>query len=65
MVGIANVEAEFLVSFCTLARDMYPDLDWNAVEPKLERSWQRLRGDGGLPWRDVRDCAHARWTRSQ
>jgi len=63
MVGIGNVEAEFLASFCTLAMSMYPDLAWHDVEPKLERSWKRLHGDSGLGWQDVCNAARARWAR--
>ena len=61
MIGIANVEAEFLTSFCTLALNLYPDMDWDAVEPKLECSWKRLHGDSGAAWRDVCESVRARW----
>ena len=31
----------FVSSFCALALEVYPDMDWNTVAPKLERSWER------------------------
>ena len=31
----------YLVAFCTLAIELYPDEEWTTVQPKLERSWNR------------------------
>ena len=52
---------DYLVAFCALAMELYPDEDWTAVEPKLEQSWKRYLGDGMCSWSDVRDSAHTRW----
>jgi hypothetical protein len=65
----AHVEPElearaFLAACCSIAMDLYHDLDWNTVEPKLERSWgnwQRVHGYRRCRWADVRDAAHERW----
>ncbi len=51
----------YLVAFCTLAMELYPDEDWATVQPKLERSWGRYAGEGMCSWNDVRDSAHQRW----
>lgn len=51
----------YLFAFCALAMELYPDEDWSAVEPKLQRSWQRYLGDGMCSWAQVRDSAQARW----
>lgn len=51
----------YLVAFCTLAIELYPDEDWATVQPKLERSWERYVSDGMCRWEDVRDSAHQRW----
>lgn len=51
----------YLIAFCALAMELYPDEDWATVEPKLARSWQRYLGDGTCDWSDVRDTARTRW----
>ena len=51
----------YLASFCALAIELYPEQDWATVEPKLERSWHRHRGNDRCRWADVRDAAQARW----
>lgn len=51
----------FLVAFCAVAMDLYPELGWVEVEPKLERSWERYLGDGIRRWADVRELARERW----
>lgn len=51
----------FLVAFCALAEELYPELDWAAVEPKLQRSWERYQGDDRCRWEDVRETARVRW----
>lgn len=66
MIRLADVSPcldvhSYLVAFCTLAIELYPDEDWATVQPKLERSWERYVGDGMCSWEDVRDSAHQRW----
>ncbi|MGH8077514.1 MAG: hypothetical protein ACREPE_09355 [Lysobacter sp.] len=51
----------FLVAFCTVAMDLYPELTWDEVEPRLKRSWERYQGDGVRQWAEVRDLARERW----
>jgi hypothetical protein len=51
----------FLVSFCALAREIYPDLDWDTVAPKLQRSWDRAHGEHGFRWAEVSESARIRW----
>lgn len=51
----------YLIAFCALAMELYPGEEWAAVEPKLERSWQRYLGDGMCHWSDVRNAAQKRW----
>lgn len=51
----------FLGAFCAIAGDLYPELDWEDVEPKLQRSWERYLGDGNRQWEDVRGLVRARW----
>ena len=51
----------YLVAFCALAAELYPQDDWATVEPKLQRSWERYIADGACGWEDVRQSAHARW----
>jgi len=51
----------YLVAFCTLAIELYPDEEWTTVQPKLERSWNRYVGESMCSWKDVHDAARARW----
>lgn len=51
----------YLVAFCALAVELYPDEDWVTVEPKLARSWERYIGEGLCEWKDVRESARTRW----
>lgn len=51
----------FLVAFCAVAKDLYPEFRWGEVEPLLERSWERYQGDGIREWADVRELVRERW----
>lgn len=51
----------FIASFCALALEIYPDMTWDTVAPRLERSWDRAHGEHGFRWAQVRDVARAYW----
>jgi hypothetical protein len=66
MIRIAEMTAgwdrnAFLLAFCAVATELYPDLDWEDVEPRLQRSWERYLGDGDREWIEVRELVRERW----
>jgi hypothetical protein len=66
MIRFANADPcvdvhSYLVAFCTLAIQLYPDQDWDTVQPKLARSWERYVGESTCSWDDVREAAQQRW----
>ena len=66
MVRIAEMTAAwdrnaFLLAFCAVATELYPELDWDEVEPLLQRSWERYLGDGDREWIEVRDLVREQW----
>ncbi|MGH8075982.1 MAG: hypothetical protein ACREPE_01475 [Lysobacter sp.] len=54
-------DVAFVITYCILARELYPDTDWETVEPRLEQGWLRVRGDSTASWQDVRQIGRARW----
>lgn len=44
-----------------LATSLYPDLDWNRIEPLMAADWHTVRERSSLAWADVRDEVHSAW----
>ena len=44
-----------------LATNLYPDLDWNRIEPLMAADWHKVRERSSLAWADVRDEVHSAW----
>lgn len=60
----AESESRVSCSFCSIAMDLYRELDRETVEPKLarsSRSWQRVHGQRRCCWSEVRDLARIGW----
>jgi hypothetical protein len=44
-----------------LATNLYPNLDWNRIEPLMAADWHKVRGGSRLAWTDVGGEVHAAW----
>ena len=51
----------YLVALCALSVELFPDDDWAAVEPRLQRSWERYVAEDSCGWAEVRASARRRW----
>lgn len=56
---------QYLVAFCALAIEIFPEDDWITVQPKLQKSWERYAAERHCGWQQVSAAAQARWEASR